>query len=181
MEEGQPYGRICPIVSKSISFQPCYACDRCISVKLTDSNTLLSNVYFPYDDSRNSVEVNVESIMRAIGHLDAAHELNGDITKYITVGDFSVDPSDRTKRSKCVEEFMQMHNYVNSDTKFYSTINYYHKSGRLIDRFISSANIFKSVNHATIPKTFRDSDHFPIITKVPLSKAAQPCKKKTIN
>ena len=92
---GRPYGGLCFIISKNIAFKSIYSNCRCMSILLTDFNVLLNNVYLPFDNSGITTSQNLENMMTALGHLDAAHDLAESTTDYITVGDLNYAPSDQ--------------------------------------------------------------------------------------
>ena len=93
-KRGRPYGGIAFIISKSIAFKVNYINSRCLSILLTDYNILINNVYLPANDARISVEENVEKMIEAIGHFDAAHTLTEETVDYLTLGDFNIDAND---------------------------------------------------------------------------------------
>ena len=84
-----------------------YVNNRCISVLLSEYNILLNNVYLPFDNARLSSEQNLENMLEAIGHLDAAHDLATETTNYITLGDMNVHPTDNTRRARALKGFLE--------------------------------------------------------------------------
>ena len=104
--QGRPYGGLFCIIPKNIAFKTCYLNERCISVLLTDYDYLLSNVYLPYNDSRKTVDENVELMSQAIGHITAAHDLYCNTSGRMIIGDFNVSPNDFSKRAELVAKFL---------------------------------------------------------------------------
>ena len=110
---GRPFGGVCFIVSKDISFRQHYTDSRCLSIILLDSNTLLSNVYMPYNNPRISVDENHELYLQALGHLRASHDLANGMSNYITVGDFNYDPNDTSARANLMPLFLDEYTTLN--------------------------------------------------------------------
>ena len=89
---------------------------------------------------------------QAISHLDAAHDLAFNVNGFITLGDFNINVNDRTKRSSCVQEFLDCKLYVNTDVHFYTGNQYSHDSARLLDRIVMSSSLASSVKKVKIPR-----------------------------
>ena len=165
--KGRPYGGIAFIISRSIAFQIKYTNSRCLSILLTHHNILVHNVYMPSQDRRQTVEVNMERLMEALGHFEAAHGSTDETVDCIALGDFNASPLDNTERSRMINRALEEKSYdLQTDTKFLPPTEYSHKAGRLIDRIVATtsiSNIFSSVN---IKHSYYDSDHFPIVATV---------------
>ena len=165
--KGRPYGGIAFIISRSIAFQIKYTNSRCLSILLTHHNILVHNVYMPSQDRRQTVEVNMERLMEALGHFEAAHGCTDETVDCIALGDFNASPLDNTERSRMINRALEEKSYdLQTDTKFLPPTEYSHKAGRLIDRIVATtsiSNIFSSVN---IKHSYYDSDHFPIVATV---------------
>ena len=110
---GRPFGGVCFIISKAVAFKVIYSNARCISIVLSDYNILLNNVYLPFNDSRKSSEQNLENMLEALGHLDAAHNLSTETIDNITLGDFNVSPNDTTQRACLITQWLRDHSYEN--------------------------------------------------------------------
>jgi len=65
----------------------------------------------PANDSRKSAEENLELMLEAVGHLDAAHENADETLDSITLGDFNYDPNDTTSRARAVNQLLQSRSY----------------------------------------------------------------------
>ena len=107
---GRPFGGIAFIISKSIAFKTTYTHSRCISIFLTEHNVLVNNVYLPANDSRYSVERNEELLIEALGHLEAAHEVENSSLDCITLDDFNSDPADTNNRSRIISSSLSNYN-----------------------------------------------------------------------
>ena len=175
---GRPYGGVCMIISKQLSYKAHYTHKRCLSIILNDFGILLSNVYMPFKDSRISVSENTENYMEAIGHLRASHELAEGISDYITVGDFNYAPSDISERVNLASSFLRDHFYSNTDLQLYDNQHEYsHKSGRLVDRIVTSQHLTSSVDNVFIDKSYVSSDHFPVTAQLRLIRIDSPSPK----
>ena len=163
---GRPFGGVCFIISKAVAFKVIYSNARCISIVLSDYNILLNNVYLPFNDSRKSSEQNLENMLEALGHLDAAHNLSTETIDNITLGDFNVSPNDTTQRACLITQWLRDHSYENIDLNYLPPNEYSHKSGRLIDRFVSTTHIGNDVENVKILKEHLSSDHFPIVASI---------------
>ena len=181
---GRPYGGLCLIISKDIAFKIKYTNSRCLSVLLTDHNILFNNVYLPFNDSRKSVDENLRSMQEALGHLDAAHEITAETSNYMTVGDFNYAPTDSSQRKIAVEAILQKHGYKNSDISRFSGTTFSHKSGRLIDRIVSTEFVDDGIKQLLVKPEFLNSDHFPIMAtlNVLIDNCTEPLPcKRTVN
>ena len=166
---GRPFGGIGFIISKSIAYKVAYTNSRCLSILLTDSNTLISNIYLPAHDSRITQSQNVEEMSEALGHLDAVHELNQNVYQYIVTGDFNVCPTDSNTRAEAVQQLLNQHNYKHTDLDFLSSSDFTHKSGRLIDRMVTSDNLTQHVQNVRVCYEYMNSDHNALITTITLA------------
>ena len=149
-----------------MAFKVKYSNSHCLSlsVLLTKSNILLNNVYPPSNDTRKSTEENLEKMMEALGHLDAAHDTTSETIDCITLGDFNVHPTDVTDRARLVQEFLQFKSYnQQSDIQFLNPSEYTHKSSRKLDRIIAATTVSNCIDLVYIKLRFYDSDHFPIV------------------
>ena len=166
---GRPFGGVCFIVSKDISFRQHYTDSRCLSIILLDSNTLLSNVYMPYNNPRISVDENHELYLQALGHLRASHDLANGMSNYITVGDFNYDPDDTSARANLMPLFLDEYAYTNTDLHCYGgRPEHTHHSGRILDRVVMSEHLSPLVSSIFVNKTFSSSDHYPVIAEISL-------------
>ena len=70
---------------------------------------MINNVYLPFRDTRLSVDENINNMLEAVGHLEAAHDLTTETIDYITLGDLNCDPSDRCERFSILNNFFSRH------------------------------------------------------------------------
>ena len=165
---GRPFGGVCLIISKSISYKQHYSNSRCTSIILEEFSLLLNNVYMPFSDSRITHEQNVEKYMEAMSCLTASHDLADGVSNFITVGDVNCAPMDVNDRARLLSEFIDSYSYEDGDLRFYPSGEYTHESGRILDRIITSRDIF--VNNVFVDKSYFKSDHFPVIANITLTK-----------
>ena len=166
--KGRPYGGIFFLIPKTIAYSISYTNPRCLAITLTNYDILLCNVYIPYDNSRKSVQHNLEDIMETIGHISAAHEISG-TTDCIMTGDFNCSPLDFSKRGEALASFLNSHNYEDEDLLHYSDSEYsLHHSQRLIDRFVTTPSVSKLVQKVAVHKHYSASAHYPIVAKLTL-------------
>ena len=76
----------------------------------------------------------------------------------------------RTARAKAVAKSLKSYAYENTDLLFYPDKTYSHKSGRLIDRFVSSPNVTKLIKNVKAPTTYVHSYHFAVIAEIMLKR-----------
>ena len=171
---GRPHGGLCFIISKNIAFKIIYSNCRCTSILLTDFNILLNSVYLAFDDSRISSEENLENMMEALGHLDAAHDLAEETTDYITMGDLNFAPTDRSRRSDAVRSFFSRRNYTDHDLTYLSEDDFTHKSGRILDRIVFTGITSNFIENVSINKNFQHSDHFSVAAYLSLETPQRP-------
>ena len=102
--------------------------------------------------------------MSALGHLDAAHELDENTADYITVGDLNFDPSDTSERSNAVNSFLSRRGYNNNDLNYLRDNAFTHnRSGRILDRIICTNTTSRQINTLSILNGFHHSDHQPVV------------------
>ena len=167
---GRPFGGVGFIISKSVAFKTHYTNKRCLSILLTKHNIIVNNVYLPYDDSRRTSEQNEEAMFEAIGHLEAAHSVGEEVLDAITLGDFNVDPEDRTSRSKIVTDFLESRNYsTNCDLTDRLPNDFTHEpSGRTIDRIVLTKSVEHILSNCRILHSYVNSDHLPVKAELTL-------------
>ena len=164
---GRPFGGVALIISKSVAFKAHYDSKRCLSVFLNEHKILVNNVYLPADNSNRTSEENQEAMLEAIGHLDAAHNVEDEILDVITLGDFNVDPNDNTPRSRIVSEFLSSRNYdTNSDLINRDPSEGTHESGRTLDRILLTRSISHVLSSCHVSTSYVNSDHFPVVAKL---------------
>ena len=165
-KRGRPFGGLCLIISKDISFQVKYTNCRCLSLLLIEHNILLNNIYLPFNDSRINSEENYRNMAEALGHLDAAHEITTETSNYITLVDFNYAPSDVSQRVNAVKSLLETHGYRNSDLNHLSSTDFSHRSGRLLDRFVTTEFVNNSIKDIYIKSDFLHSDHYAVVAKL---------------
>ena len=163
---GRPHGGLAAILSKDIAFKTVYENSRCLSLLLIDHNILVNNVYMPFSDSRTTASRNLENYMEALGHLDAVHELEENVERKITLGDFNSAPSDRNSRAEALASWLNETNYRDTDLLWLNEADATHKSGRIIDRICTSENLIPFVSEVSALKSHCNSDHFPVVCKM---------------
>ena len=165
--KGRPHGGIAFIISRSVAFQIKYSNCRCLSILLSAHKILINNVYLPAQDSRILVEEQIEKLMEALGHFEAAHEGTNETVDCITLGDFNSSPYDNNERSRLIKSALENQSYdTQTDTRFLAPSEYTHEKGRLIDRIVATSSISNRISAVSIPHTYYESDHFAIVAEM---------------
>lgn len=182
---GRPYGGLSIILSKDIAYKSVYEDSRCLSIVLNDYDVLINNVYMPFADSRISAADNVERYMEALGHLDAVHEIAGDVEHRITLGDLNSDPGDMSERAEALALWLNEKCYDDTDLLWLKESDATHKSGRKIDRIFTSRALLSNVSKVFVHNSFSNSDHFPLVCELQLhesrSSVSTSSPKKRLN
>lgn len=178
---GRPFGGLAAIVSKNIAYKCVYENNRCLSILFIDYDLLVNNVYMPFSDSRVSSSTNVERYMEALGHLDAAHELAEDAEYRITLGDLNSDPKDRNDRAEALALWLNEQSYEDTDLFWLPESDATHKSGRIIDRIVTSRTLLSSISNIHVERSFLNSDHFPIVCEMRTPVTLPPVDKRSVN
>ena len=170
--KGRPYGGVGIISSKSVAYRINYSNPRCLSIVLTDYDTVLTNVYLPYSNSRISAADNLEKYMEALGHLYTCHEMTSSISQKIIAGDVNCDPNDATPRSGQLTEFLDQHCYEPIDLNRYNDPTVHtHESMRIIDRIVVTNVLCPSIISVKVDMKQASSDHFPVSAEISLPKS----------
>ena len=177
-KRGRPYGGIAFIISKSVAFK---TSKHCLYILLNQHNIVMNNVYRPANDTRRSTEENEEATLEAVGHLNAAHCVDGEILDGITIGDFNFSPEDLTTRSKIITDFLLSRNYgLQCDLANRASNEHTHDSGRTLDRICFTRSIRHILNSCRVIRSYVNSDHFLVVAEIALDNEAysEPAKTK---